>query len=315
MVNFRFHLVSLTAVFLALAAGIAIGAGVVDRATVDQIERQLAQVEANRRQTNAENDRLSNDLARWGRFAEEAGTQMEAGRLQDVAVFVVGMRGLDQKLAEGFTATLRSAGATVEGTLWFTSKWRLVEDDDIRQLAGLLDVAPTTSPEELRAGALSRRGTAWGEGDGGAFVVALSDAAFVEFEPPAAPAAPVPPLSELPTAGAVFVVMSSDGTEVPAPQLAHPLVGELVSAGVAVVAVQPVRPPVDSGQRRPPPPEFVSLLRADSDLAPRLSTVDNVDDYRGRVAAVLAIAQAVEGRTGHYGFRADAQRLLPQARS
>lgn len=314
MVNFRFHLVSLTAVFLALAAGIAIGAGVVDRATVDRIERQLAQVEANRRQTNAENDRLSSDLSRWGRFAEEAGTEMEQGRLQDVPVLLVGMRGFDRTLAEGFTGTLRSAGAAVGGTLWFTSKWRLTEDDHIRQLSGLLHVAPTTSPDELRAGALSRLGTAWGEGDGdgGAFVVALSDAAFVEFEPPAAP---VVPLSELPTASAVFVVMSSDGAEVPNTQLAHPLVGELVSAGVAVVAVQPLRPPLPSGQRRPPPPELVSVLRADSDLAPRLSTVDNVDDYRGRVAAVLAIAQAAEGRTGHYGFRADAQRLLPQPRS
>jgi len=312
MVNFRFHLVSLTAVFLALAAGIAIGAGVVDRATVDRIERQLAQVEANRRQTNAENDRLSSDLSRWGRFAEEAGTQMEVGRLQDVPVFLVAMRGVDRKVTEGFTGILRSAGAAVGGTLWFTSKWRLAEDDHIRQLAGLLDVAPTTSPDELRAGALSRLGTAWGAGDGGAFVVALSDAAFVEFEPPAAPVAP---LSELPAAGSVFVVVSSDGAEVPSAQLAHPLVGELVSAGVAVVAVQPQRPPLSTGQKRPPPPEFVSVLRADSDLAPRLSTVDNVDDYRGRVAAVLAIAQAAEGRTGHYGFRADAQRLLPQPRS
>ena len=41
MINFRFHLVSLTAVFLALGIGIAVGATVVDRATVDFLETRL----------------------------------------------------------------------------------------------------------------------------------------------------------------------------------------------------------------------------------------------------------------------------------
>ena len=67
MVNFRFHLVSLTAVFLALAAGITIGAGVVDRATVDQIERRLTDVDARRQATNDENDQLRADLGQIGR--------------------------------------------------------------------------------------------------------------------------------------------------------------------------------------------------------------------------------------------------------
>ncbi|MBW3649678.1 MAG: copper transporter [Actinobacteria bacterium] len=309
MVNFRFHLVSLTAVFLALAAGITIGAGVVDRATVDRIERQLAQVEANRRQTNAENDQLAGDLSRWGRFSEEAGNAMVEGRLQGVGVFLIAVRGVDRKPIEGFTGSLRAAGATVEGTLWFTAKWLLAEEQDLRQLSGLLDVAPTTPPDDLRAGALARMTTAWGAGDGGTFIVALRDAAFVEFEPPAVPVAP---LAQLPAANAVFVVISSDGAEVPDAELAHPLVAGLVAAGVRVVAAQPVPPPLPPSQRKPPAPDFVSVLRGDRDLAPRLSTVDNLDDYRGRIAAVLAIQGASQGRSGHYGFGPGAERVLPE---
>ena len=310
MINFRFHLVSLTAVFLALAAGITIGAGVVDRATVDRIERQLSQVEANRRQTNAENDRLSGDLSRWGRFSEEAGDSMVDGRLQGAAVFLIGTRGVDTKPIEAFTGSLRSAGATIEGMLWFTGKWRLVDDEDLRQLAGLLDAAPTTGAPELRAAAVARITAAWASGDGGAFVAALRDAAFVEFEPPAVPVAP---LAQLPTPNSVFVVVSSDSAEVPSAELAQPLVSGLVTSGVRVVAVQPGRPPVPPGQRKPLIPEFVSALRADGDIAPRVSTVDNLDDYRGRVAAVLAIERARQGRSGHYGFGPDAQRVLPEA--
>ena len=35
MINFRFHVVSLIAIFLALALGVVIGAGVIDRGVVD----------------------------------------------------------------------------------------------------------------------------------------------------------------------------------------------------------------------------------------------------------------------------------------
>ncbi|MBV9664035.1 MAG: copper transporter, partial [Actinobacteria bacterium] len=44
MINFRYHLVSLTAVFLALAIGIAMGATVVDQATVKLLRSQLESV-------------------------------------------------------------------------------------------------------------------------------------------------------------------------------------------------------------------------------------------------------------------------------
>jgi hypothetical protein len=37
MINFRFHVVSLIAIFLALALGVVIGAGVIDRGVVDAL--------------------------------------------------------------------------------------------------------------------------------------------------------------------------------------------------------------------------------------------------------------------------------------
>ena len=41
MINFRFHLVSLIAIFLALALGVVIGAGVIDRGVVDTLDNRL----------------------------------------------------------------------------------------------------------------------------------------------------------------------------------------------------------------------------------------------------------------------------------
>jgi hypothetical protein len=53
-------------------------------------------------------------------------------------------------------------------------------------------------------------------------------------------------------------------------------------------------------------------LLDDSATANRLSSVDNLEDVRGRIAAVLAIAALTEGKTGHYGVGRGAERLVPE---
>ncbi|MGH9286213.1 MAG: copper transporter [Acidimicrobiales bacterium] len=227
------------------------------------------------------------------------------GRLGGAPVFLLGMRAVDRQMPDGFATTL-------EGTVWLTSKWTMADDKDARQMAALLDAPLTTGADELRAAAIARVTGGWASGGGGAFVAALRDAAFVEFEPPAEPVAP---LSQLPTNGSMFVVVSADSAEVPSEQLAGPLTSAMSQAGIRLLAAQPERPPVTGRSPVPEVPEFVGALRRDSDVAPRISTVDNLNDYRGRVAAVWAIEGLRTGRTGHYGFGPDAQRLVPEQAS
>ena len=52
MINFRFHVVSVIAIFLALALGVVIGAGVIDRGIVDALDTQLNRVEAKSERIN-----------------------------------------------------------------------------------------------------------------------------------------------------------------------------------------------------------------------------------------------------------------------
>lgn len=308
MVNFRFHLVSLTAVFLALAAGITIGAGVVDRATVDQIERRLTDVDARRQATNEENDRLRVDLGRWTQFGEELGDRPLQGRLNGVTVFVVATAGVDGGVVDALRGSIASAGATLDGTVVFTGKWQLANDDDAQQLAGVLDVAPTTEPDDLRAAGIAAVADAWTSGDGGLLAAALVERGFLEFQPGPVESVPFP---ELPRQGSTFVVVSGDGADVATADLAEPLVSGLVATDLRILAAQPLRPPVDPPQEgeEEPAPEFVTALRDDSAVAGRISTVDNVDDYRGRTAAVLALAELQSGRRGHYGFGSDTRRV------
>ncbi|MDP8986792.1 MAG: copper transporter, partial [Actinomycetota bacterium] len=72
------------------------------------------------------------------------------------------------------------------------------------------------------------------------------------------------------------------------------------------LAVEALGPPGGDGEDET---GFTEALRADDALSARLSTVNNVDTFAGRLAAVLAIRDLAEGRTGHYGR--GAQRLIP----
>jgi hypothetical protein len=56
---------------------------------------------------------------------------------------------------------------------------------------------------------------------------------------------------------------------------------------------------------------LVPTIRSDKEVAERVASVDNIGDFAGRLAAVLAIVDLGDGVIGHYGRAAGAQRLLP----
>lgn len=58
MINFRYHVVSLVAVFLALAVGIVMGSTVIDRAIVDGLRNRIDTANKNTEEKRAENDQL-----------------------------------------------------------------------------------------------------------------------------------------------------------------------------------------------------------------------------------------------------------------
>ena len=71
MLNLRYHVISLVAVFLALGIGVLMGSTVVNRGVVDQLRKRLDGVEASDRKTRSENDRLTTQLRTWDRFIEQ----------------------------------------------------------------------------------------------------------------------------------------------------------------------------------------------------------------------------------------------------
>jgi hypothetical protein len=92
-----------------------------------------------------------------------------------------------------------------------------------------------------------------------------------------------------------------------------PLVRALAgsSGPTRVVAVESGKPA--EGQDPEIRAEFIGPLRGISDVNNRVSTVNNIEDWRGRVATVLAVSDLAIGRVGHYGVGSGADRLSPES--
>jgi len=118
----------------------------------------------------------------------------------------------------------------------------------------------------------------------------------------------------LPT-GTRFVVASGEGADLADPVGAIALVKALAAAsgtGSRLVAVEPGKPA--QGREQEVRARFIGPLRAEGkDLDNRISTVNNLEDFRGRVATVLALVDLGAGRVGHYGTGTGADRLVPEA--
>lgn len=309
MINLRYHIVSLVAVFLALGLGIVMGTTVIDRVTVDALNDRLDTVQRSQGAVREENGRLKAQVDRAQDFAVGTRDQLLRGHLRNIPVMVVAVAGIDRRPVDELRQALVGDQANLEGTIWFTPKMRLNNDGEIRALATALDL-PIDRPEVLRRQALAKvasaRETAAAEASP---LAALQLAGFITFEAPPLPTSTVtsasPTLAALPLANTRYLVVSGAGAQVGDDVLAVPLVQAYAQASGRVVAVESG---VDTDGGRA---VFVGLLRGDS-LSARMSTVDNIESPMGQTAAVLALEDLGVPRFGHYGVGRDAQHVIPQ---
>lgn len=332
MVNFRYHIISLVAVFLALAIGVVMGSAVIDRALVDNLEVQQVAIDRRVDEVVGENQVLRDDLADLQalaqQLADEGSQRLLAASLTDVPVLVLAVRGVESQGLDDLVTLLGTAGADYGGTLWFTSRLGLATDEERRDLARALGQRESLSAEEVRELAIERvaqalaagapsvsttddgAGTVGGPGVGGSgatvdTIADLREAGFLDFDPPADDPEPTESL----VVPGTRVVLVSGPTAVVDDALwgrpvAEALVGQAPSPpSVPLLAVEAFAAG-DPGRA-----EFTEPLRADDALSSRLSTVNNIDDFAGRLAAVLTIQDLGEANVGHYGR--GAQRLIP----
>lgn len=329
MVDFRYHLVSIIAVFLALAVGIVVGTAALNGPVLDSLRGSITRLTEDKRTLESDVDTLRGEVQASDDFAVEVAPSLLRGSLSGERVLLVVTPDTPADLAERLVPLLGEAGASVTGQLTVLPalsdpEQRLLIEDLIAEVVPAGVDLPDGSPVE-RAGAelaaaltvpgdegAAAEGDAAAEGaaadgrinagEAQAVVSAFQEADLVEFS------------SEKPTLQQATLVVVLGG---PAPA-EEPEEGELEDELAVLTLARAfddradgvvVAGPTGSGDAN----GLVGLLRDDSGTAARVSSVDNADRGVGSVAIVQALAEQLEGAVGQYGSGSSSSGPLPTA--
>jgi hypothetical protein len=315
MINFRFHLVSLVAVFLALTIGIVVGATIVNQQIVNGLNNRIDRVQKSTDTQRAENHQLETTNKDQDDYIQSVAPWVVEGRLTAVPVVVIAEQGIDPGTVRDLVTLLQDAGAQSPAIVWLQSKWLLTNPTDRSRLASMVGDASGSSQlrvdgldalaDRLGRNASSAAGTSVSTSRTSVDILdSLESAGFVKVE--AVGASGTTDLSTYPTPGPRVVVLGGDDSNLAGNSVVEPLSAALVSLQVPTIAGE-IAKTADSSTRGSSLTPIVSNKRFDH----AVSTVDDVDLVQGRVAVVLATEEAGQAQFGHYGYGKGADRATP----
>ncbi|MBE6483576.1 MAG: copper transporter [Actinomycetaceae bacterium] len=133
MVDFRYHLVSLVSVFIALAVGIILGAGPLQNTIGNALSGQVETLRESRDEARDALDAAQETLENENAALSAAGTQLVEGTLTGRNVGLIVLPGVDGETVSGLEDRLESAGATISGELTLTENFASSSQSTYRQ--------------------------------------------------------------------------------------------------------------------------------------------------------------------------------------
>ncbi len=310
MINFRFHIVSLIAVFLALAVGIVFGATVVNRVIVDRLNDRIDRVEKNAERRKAESDELRGQVSQLQGYIDGSQDFAVTGRLNGVTLATLATRGVNEDAVVKTVELAQKAGARAPGVIWLEEKLTLSDNGALRQLGETLG-RPNESARATRDAAWGSLATRLAAGNargaGRDLLSVLADDGYISFQPVGNQGNNFS-LADFP-AGDVRVLLV-DGTDgkIASNEVLAPLTNSLVANRLPVVAGE-VFVEKDGGPDRG---AMLTPIRTNDGLAQTVSTVDDLDLVEGRVGSVLALGDLSRNVVGQYGYGTGAKTSIPE---
>jgi hypothetical protein len=306
VLSFRFHIVSLIAVFLALAIGIATGSTFVDRAIVDSLQDRVDTVSANLDARRAENRELGGHIDQLEAYVGDSAPWLVEDRLNGRSVVVVAERGIADEPVEAQVELLRQAGADVPGIVWLEPELALEQDEDRAALVEALELDEDEAAAAL--GAALTRLAAEDPEEAGEALAALVDAGFAEVD--AAGGESVEPTDVRMASGSALLVTGQE-SELGGGEVTARVAEALLSAGANVLVGEVYRVVDEGDEGHLERGEVLATILDDADLRDQVATDDALDLVRGRTAAVLALEELAAGRVSHVGYGAGADGPVP----
>ncbi len=307
MISWRYHLVSIVAVFLALGLGVLTGTTVLNDNLVRNLRGQTKTLTAKLDELRGAVTDLQSQLGTMEAFADQAMPYLVGGRLATRQAIVVTEEGVDGKALAEARRALDLADAQVLTTLTVLPAMSAATPETQRDLAGLLGLPESTAPEQLTSAAAEALAGRLAEAPSTLTpsTDVLGELLSQGFLTASAPGISDATLQDIGGRGQlVLAVGGATGEIVPSSSaFMVPFVGSLTDRGVTTGAGESLG--ADDG--------FVPGVRSlvDSSVT-ELVTVDNIDLPIGGSAMVLGLRDAIlHGTGGDYGVKAGASRLLP----
>lgn len=317
MINFRYHVVSIVAVFLALAIGLVLGATELQGATIYGLEKTSNSVSKQLGAARTQNGLLQQELNASQSFATDDAPRLLSGLLTGQRVVLVAAPGAPGSVINGVTTAVQQAGASITGQVNLQPKLLDASQSNQTFLSTLVQqvippdtTAPGGTPMQQATAVLgsviltkstSLSGGGAGSGSGSSstdsatyrqtVLSAYASAALLSVSGPLGSSQ-----SSAPATLAIVVIpatVPTGGDNDPANQGLITLSQELNTTGLGTVMVGSVSGSVSGSA--------IDALRSSS-VASQISTVDYADTEFGQIVTVQALAEALAGhKSGSYG--------------
>jgi copper transport outer membrane protein MctB len=317
LIDFRYHLVSIIAVFLALAIGIVVGTTALNGQVLDDLRARNGAVIKDKRDLEALVHDLRTQVSRRDQFATTVGPAVLAGTLTGERVLLVTTPGASDDVVKDLGERLVQAGATPTGVLKLGSDLldpakSAVIDDLVARVAppGLTlpeDSAAERAAVELAAATVTTPAADGISSDAAAKVLGgFTGADLVDVQQPAGSKSAT---TLVPATLAVLVTGGSDGKELDdvekrRQQVALSLIRAMDVRSSGAVVAGPESAAATGG--------LIAAVRGEGALSDRVSSVDTVDSSFGAVSAVLALQEQLAGGSGRYGQGPGSEAAAPE---
>ena len=298
MISFRYHIVTLVSVFLALAIGIALGGGPLKGGVDNSLVQELAARKKFEHRQRGQIAGLRAAAASSHRYAVKTAPKVLAGTLSGTTVAVAALPGASNTIVDSLSARVRTSGGRVVGTYRFGTKLADSGNKDLIDQLGTqlqsdapdVDVPGDVSTYE-RFGLLVGR------------AIGVQSARSAPYDQTSTSL-----VSGFSTAGLfsaigtpkrradVILVLTSGGSgddQAAASETQSEVVDALASSARTVLVAGPA-----GGARKG---GLIRTIRDDSALSNRISTVDTAASGTGGVITMLAVAKDLAQGTGQYG--------------
>ncbi|MFN8102523.1 MAG: copper transporter [Mycobacterium sp.] len=302
MISLRQHAISLAAVFLALAIGVVLGSGVLSDTLLSGLRDQKKDLQGQIAQLTDEKNALNEKLAAADDFNTQMSGRMVHDALAGKTVVLIRTPDADDDDIKALSRVLGQAGSSITGTIALTQEF--VDANSAEKLRSVVNSPILPAGTQLNT-TLVDQGSQAGDLLGIALLAdrnpdapkvddtqretvlaALRDTGFLTYDPDKFGAADA---ALIVTGGALGDDAGNQGASVArlaaamAPHGAGTLLAGRDGAATGTAAL--------------------AVLRSDPSLAAAVSTVDNVGSESGRITAVLALQDLINGaHSGQYGI-------------